>query len=114
MSLLFLFFCFIGINFKDTALHGSKIKSDLMVVLMRKTSELLFVYLFFCVLPNIYKNILHNILPPATTKPTKNCVKYGNVFTSVCQEYCPQGGGGCVSQHAMGGGGGVHHQADTP
>ena len=25
----------------------------------------------------------------------------GNVFISVCQEFCPQGGG-CVPQHALG------------
>ena len=31
------------------------------------------------------------LLPPATK------LRQGNVFTSVCQEFCPQGGGGGVS-----------------
>ena len=47
---------------------------------------------------------------PAATK-----LGQGNIFTSVCQEFCPQGGRGSASVHA-----GIHHpppwtsQADTP
>ena len=34
-------------------------------------------------------------LPPATK------LGQGNIFRSVCQEFCPRGGGGGVSQHAL-------------
>ena len=46
------------------------------------------------------------ILLPAATK-----LAQGNIFTSVCQEFCPQGGGVSASVHA-----GIYHPpgADTP
>ena len=34
---------------------------------------------------------------PAATK-----LGQGNIFTSVCQEFCPQGGGGCLPQCMLG------------
>ena len=49
-----------------------------------------------------YRRMLHErpynwsrFLPPATK------LGQGNIFRSVCQEFCPRGGGEVVSQHAL-------------
>ena len=48
--------------------------------------------------PRAYHNGgVNENLTPATTK-----LGQGNIFTSVCQEFCPQGGRGCLPQGMLG------------
>ena len=46
--------------------------------------------------PNVVKHSQSFLLPAATK------LGQGNIFTSVCQEFCPQGGGGCLPQCMLG------------
>ena len=83
--------------YESNRLWGAKIK---FTVAGKKINKWLLVdrlSQFYRFTTNTFYSIPTHSIVTAATK-----LGQGNIFTSVCQEFCPQGGGGCLPQCMLG------------